>query len=582
MDLVHDAPVGIDRPQRWDVQFGPDMTEADVDRLMETEPFASMDESKFPKATPLRGILLNDTRLVSCDNGDLIIRENDYGGSAFLILDGAVRVSLESLPPRMLGRRERQRKGLWSALSQLWTNPTQPEVRKQARARFDDSLGTREERGQATRIFLQDVPGVLDEYNTARMVAGEIFGELSALARTPRSATLFADGSAELLEIRWQGLRDLLRKADALREHIDHLYRERSLNVHMLASPLLRHLAERDLNRVAAATELEKFGDFNWQTKFMSGTKAPTQRLDEEPIIAEEGHHPSGLIIIRSGFARVSRRMGNGHRTLTYLGKGQAYGLEELAHNWRSDDQVPLRTTLRASGYVDILRIPTLLVDQFILPSLPADQLPALLTEPADGDPGGAAHPLELEALDPGSEGMLEFLSERRIINGTQTMVIDLDRCTRCDDCVRACAAAHDNSPRFVRHGPVYGNHMVANACMHCADPVCMIGCPTGAIHRDATTGNVIINDLTCIGCATCANSCPYDNIRMVEVRERSRDEAIMIDPGQGKPIVKATKCDLCIDHNGGPACQRACPHDALIRADMRDTEPLRRWLDRS
>ena len=60
---------------------------------------------------------------------------------------------------------------------------------------------------------------------------------------------------------------------------------------------------------------------------------------------------------------------------------------------------------------------------------------------------------------------------------------------------------------------------MVANACMHCVDPVCMIGCPTGAIHRESIEGQVVINDRTCVGCATCANSCPYDNIQMVEIR---------------------------------------------------------------
>ena len=122
---------------------------------------------------------------------------------------------------------------------------------------------------------------------------------------------------------------------------------------------------------------------------------------------------------------------------------------------------------------------------------------------------------------------------------------------------------------------------MVANACMHCVDPVCMIGCPTGAIHRDLEGGQVVINDTTCIGCSSCAASCPYDNIRMVEVRDRSNDDAIMIDPGVGKPIVKATKCDLCVDHHGGPACERACPHDALIRVDLRNLDELGKWFNR-
>jgi Fe-S-cluster-containing dehydrogenase component len=162
---------------------------------------------------------------------------------------------------------------------------------------------------------------------------------------------------------------------------------------------------------------------------------------------------------------------------------------------------------------------------------------------------------------------------------GVSSMLVDLDRCTQCDDCVRACAAGHDNNPKFIRHGPVRDGIMVANACMHCIDPVCMIGCPTGAIHRESLEGQVVINDLTCIGCAICANSCPYDNIQMVQIRDPGGN--FIVDEATRTPILKATKCDLCVDQLGGPACVRACPHDALIRADMREVDKLAEWLDR-
>ena len=119
---------------------------------------------------------------------------------------------------------------------------------------------------------------------------------------------------------------------------------------------------------------------------------------------------------------------------------------------------------------------------------------------------------------------------------------------------------------------------MVAHACMHCLDPVCMIGCPTGAIARDQETGVVNINDQTCIGCATCAQSCPYENIRIVEVFDKKQRQ--LVDE-RSLPILKATKCDLCVQQHGGPACQHACPHDALVRMNMRQVDVLNRWLDR-
>ena len=120
---------------------------------------------------------------------------------------------------------------------------------------------------------------------------------------------------------------------------------------------------------------------------------------------------------------------------------------------------------------------------------------------------------------------------------------------------------------------------MVASACMHCVDPVCMIGCPTGAIHREGAEGQVDINPDTCIGCSICAQSCPYGTIQMVALHD---EEGLpVVAEETGAPIRRATKCDLCIDQPGGPACVSACPHDALLRADMRFVGALTAWLHR-
>jgi Fe-S-cluster-containing dehydrogenase component len=151
-------------------------------------------------------------------------------------------------------------------------------------------------------------------------------------------------------------------------------------------------------------------------------------------------------------------------------------------------------------------------------------------------------------------------------------MLINLDRCVRCDDCVNACSVAHDGNPRFIRHGKSFENWMVANSCMHCMDPVCMIGCPTGAITRVIADGTVVINDDTCIGCNTCANSCPYSNIQMVEINDIKGNP--ILDFETHKPILKATKCDLCVDQLGGPVCVRACSQDALHRVDFHEVRP--------
>ncbi|MDA1044645.1 MAG: oxidoreductase, partial [Verrucomicrobia bacterium] len=72
-------------------------------------------------------------------------------------------------------------------------------------------------------------------------------------------------------------------------------------------------------------------------------------------------------------------------------------------------------------------------------------------------------------------------------------------------------------------------------------------------------------------------NNCPYDAIVMVAIRDRHGNQ--VVDAAARKPILKATKCDLCSDQLGGPACERACPHNALKRIDLSNAKAVRQWL---
>ncbi|MEN1679089.1 MAG: cyclic nucleotide-binding domain-containing protein [Planctomycetota bacterium] len=554
----------VTRPTRWSEPFGEGMTDDVVGRLLGIEPFRSMDAAAFPAKLPLHDLLRGDTRLVEYKPGDVILLEGDYGNSAFLLLHGVARATLEriegvSQPPRAgwLSR-------VGGAIAQVFSGPRAPEQRlpHQIHPAASRPVAARGE-ADSTRLFLQDVPGVLDASHTAKLTAGEVFGEVAALSRTPGVATVFAETDAVALEIRWQGLRDLMRYAPAFAEHIHNLYRQNSLAAHLRETPLLAGLSEAELEQVAAATTFRTHGNFEWHAELPAADQETLfERIAREPLVCEEGQPPPGLLLVRSGFARVSRRRGDGHQTTAYLGKGQAFGAAELARTLLEGEPAPLSRSLRAVGYVDLLEVSTESTLELILPKLSSEALLELARE--------ADAPLPARTLD--------YLVDSRLNNGTRAMVIDLDRCTRCDDCVRACAQTHGGNPRFVRQGPTHNHLQFANACLQCVDPVCMIGCPTGAIHRDSETGVVRINEPTCVGCATCAESCPYQNIRMVEVRDPRGEQ--VIDTESGLPIVKATKCDLCADGLTGPACQQACPHDALVRIDVAAITPLAEMMD--
>lgn len=711
--------VSIPPPQRWNAPFDANMTDADVRRIRRIEPFRNMDEAQFPAPITLDGIIRNDMRLRHFDAGEVVVRADDYGNSAFLVVRGEVRVLLGPENAKNAFKRDTPQKNtLAQAIRQLWRTSRFPESRDPARyanpvaeeAREDpltrvvetievfdawgkhvdtvhlegmsecwigrgednhvvlpdtsvsrrhavirlndgeavitdcDSLngvmvdgapvrqhrfapgdeahiGTHRLRyskqallpagdssrlvawpgdndsakqfatsvfsapeydPHETRIFLRGVDDVLEDQNTAVLREGQIFGEIAALGRTPRTATVVAAGPALLLEMRWQGLRDIRRRDEAFRRHVEEVYRERSLATHLRSTPLFAHLDAHTLQLLVEQTVFETYGEFDWHASYKRFAAVPeAERLEREPLIVEQGGYPDGLLLIRSGFARVAQRYHNGLRTQRYIGQGTMFGLEEILAGWQGNNSVAYTHSLRAVGYADVLRVPTALLEEFVLPTLTTTQIADLLGT------GGAAADSRMAAVrsaaraDSGALGLpaslVEGLVDHHFINGRAAMLINLDRCVRCDACTEACAAAHDNNPRFNRHGRRLDKLMIANACMHCVDPVCMIGCPTGAIHRASEAGEVIISDETCIGCGTCANSCPYDNIRMVEIRDdRGR---FIFDEVSQMPVRKATKCDLCIDQLGGPACERACPYDALRRADMGDLPKLAQWL---
>ncbi|MCC6849506.1 MAG: cyclic nucleotide-binding domain-containing protein [Deltaproteobacteria bacterium] len=155
-------------------------------------------------------------------------------------------------------------------------------------------------------------------------------------------------------------------------------------------------------------------------------------------------------------------------------------------------------------------------------------------------------------------QAMLEETVELNLYNSQNVLLIDLERCTRCDECVRACADAHDGVARFTRDGPRIGRYLVTMACRSCTDPKCMVGCPVGSIRREDSL-EIKIEDW-CIGCERCANQCPFGNINMVELSELKRPPP----PREGVSL-RATVCDLCAGYDG-PNCVYACPHDAAIR----------------
>ncbi len=170
---------------------------------------------------------------------------------------------LDTVDDALIGRHHPSHKGFFEVLSQLWKNPVLPEVRHFSKPQvgIKEVSGGRANFGD-TAIYVQDVSSILTGKRTAILESGELFGEIAALSRTPRTTTVAVDCPTEMLEIRWQGLREIRLRSPEFKEYVDRLYRERSLKAHLRETPMFKHLGETEMEQVARATEFLTFGDF--------------------------------------------------------------------------------------------------------------------------------------------------------------------------------------------------------------------------------------------------------------------------------------------------------------------------------
>ena len=123
-------------------------------------------------------------------------------------------------------------------------------------------------------------------------------------------------------------------------------------------------------------------------------------------------------------------------------------------------------------------------------------------------------------------------------------MIIDIEKCIGCGNCVRACKAENDvpleegnfrtwveryqvssddldhpavDSPNGAYDGfpdlkNADGNvkvFFVPKLCNHCAHSPCVQVCPVGATF-ESPDGVVLIDKSYCIGCRYCVQACPY------------------------------------------------------------------------
>ncbi len=367
--------------------------------------------------------------------------------------------------------------------------------------------------------------------------AGDLFGDRSALSRFSVSATVSAWTPLRVLRLRLPALRMLTAVAPELRRTLDQRYRDETLSQQLRRVGLFAEVDEAAIARLREQAEL--------------------MSLSPGQLLAREGTLADSFYLVRGGYLKVSVDVGGADLAVTYLRPGDFAGETAILF----DQRWPF--TLQAVEHAELVR-------------LAREDMAAVA-----GDQPRLNDRLWQEALarlktrgavarNPVASEYLQMAIETGLVHGESVLLIDLTTCTRCDDCVQACADTHGGQPVFIREGKRYRNWLVPTACYQCTDPVCLVDCPTGAIRRSVGTLEVTIDPATCIGCSNCATRCPWDNIVMVETGGARAD---------GKPEEVAVKCDLCRGRAEGPACVSSCPHGSAVRLSFKDMDKVRSVL---
>jgi len=359
-------------PDRWLQPFGETLlADNDLAMAMQIPLLANLSAAGFPPNEPLSAILQHDARIRKFKPGDVVIRAGDYGHSIFFILQGSGTVILGHSPP--LNRVRQAKRSWWQTLSFLWKNPQSREVRSEDQLQRAHFI-TRTRTSGSVQIVIADNDKWLAGKHTGTLYAGDMFGETAALIRSPRIATVIADKYLVALEMGRQGFLEILRYDSRFKQYIDGLYRARSLRSQLVRSPLFSHLSADVIDEITEHTLFRTYGRFEWHSSF--GRQDQQEDSESDPIIVEQSASLEGLIIIQTGFARLSVQQDSNQRTIDYASNQELFGWEEIVAHWRDGAELVSRYRLTALGYTDILLVPTHLLIKYILPSVAAHLLP--------------------------------------------------------------------------------------------------------------------------------------------------------------------------------------------------------------
>lgn len=313
---------------------------------------------------------------------------------------------------------------------------------------------------------------------------------------------------------------------------------------------------------------LDDFGTFAHDIasthKELTGHALQPERFEKDLFVPKAGESEA-LYLVLSGMVRVIQKLPGGDAVSNHLEAGGYFGEKAIVGEEVASPTEP--PAPRTSGVQTCCTSYVLRLEPSVLNRLGATARYKEFMEKLRHEQQRAQRRDRL--VDAGGvlpqRGPTTAIADKLVLT-RNILLIDMDVCTRCDQCVRGCAEAHDMQPRFHRANPSmrFDKWEVAGACMHCLDAPCLEACPVGAITFLEDKA-VQIHRTRCIGCGGCERKCPFDVINMYP--RTSLPDAPNLSPTY-EPLTVANKCDLCLTDDYDPPCVASCPYDAAARVN--------------
>lgn len=418
------------------------------------------------------------------------------------------------------------------------------------------------------RVEAVQARGGRDVYRHRDYGPGDWFGEVSTHSHHPALATYRAAGATSVAALEARLFSRLFAEDEGFKERIADGYRD-NLALHLRLSPLCRDLDDRALQALQANAELASYEDGE--------------------AIATAGEPADTVFLVRAGAVSCYVEKDGAERVLAFYKGNATFG----EHTLLTDGDV-WPASYKALTATSLVKLPRRTFERLAEPARAGLRRAANRLigreDAAAAAAGGAAELGDRRLLDE-----LFVMVERESVKGGRALVIDRNKCVRCNMCVESCVAVHDDGiPRLSKVGtPVATDEVLVTACYHCETPQCMLSCEYAAIRRDPQ-GRVRFEYDNCVGCAGCIDGCPYGVIRLVEPKPVPPPKTFLQSlpfvgrlfggtgtgaaappampthtvgaGGKQSPVAgKTIKCDLCA---GLPfeACVYNCPTTAILR----------------